>query len=80
MVYVAELQGISKYVRNFQTYCQLKSRRTESTSNSVWIGSIRGSFLLLIANFVAEPMFDAGYARKSRRLPLESRGWVVATT
>lgn len=79
MVYVAELQGISKYVRNFQTYCQLKSRRTESMSNSVWIGSIRGS-LLLIANFVAEPMFDAGYARKSRRLPLKSPGWVVATT
>ena len=46
----------------FQTYYQLNSLRTESASNIAWIGSIQGSFLLIVS-FVAGPVFDAGYAR-----------------
>ena len=46
----------------FQTYYQLNNLQTESASNIAWIGSIQGSFLLIVS-FVAGPLFDAGYAR-----------------
>ena len=46
----------------FQTYYQSNTLRNESASSIAWIGSIQGSFLLLISLF-AGPIYDKGYVR-----------------